>query len=194
MHIRSSSQMPFQSQDIDEDVVENKIFNPEQTCCWDCRTLLIKHHRAFISVLHLTMTNMLVERADWMMCFRLVNIYESLLLFCGNCRVIWVCTKVVVYIYLYKVWPCTHIMISKVKTRPWIRVSNIFIYLFLNMLKEHSPIFSTFFKLFGDFGITKKSHIFLMTHSKFYGWKVFCVESISENLPGYGNHNKAGFH
>ena len=36
-----------------------------------------------------------------------------------------------------------------------------------------------------------KTHIFLITHAKFYSWKVFCLKNISENLPGYGNHNQA---
>ena len=33
--------------------------------------------------------------------------------------------------------------------------------------------------------------MFLITHGKFYSSKVFHLEDISENLPGYYNHNKA---
>ena len=36
-------------------------------------------------------------------------------------------------------------------------------------LKESRPIFSTFFPTSGDFGITKKPHIFLITQVKFHG-------------------------
>ena len=58
-------------------------------------------------------------------------------------------------------------------------------------LKEPSPIFLTFLKNFWRFWYHEKAHIFLITHGKFYSWKVFSLEDISENQPGYGNHNKA---
>ena len=49
-------------------------------------------------------------------------------------------------------------------------------------LKELSPIFSTFFSNFWRFRYHKKSHIFLITHSKFYNWEVFRLEDINENV------------
>ena len=33
------------------------------------------------------------------------------------------------------------------------------------------------------------SHIFLITHKKFYGLNVFPLEDTSENVTSYGNHN-----
>ena len=33
------------------------------------------------------------------------------------------------------------------------------------------------------------SHIFLITHKKFYGQKIFPWEDSSENVSSYGNHN-----
>ena len=56
-------------------------------------------------------------------------------------------------------------------------------------LKKPSPIFATFFQTFGDFWYYKKAHILLITHVKFYSWKIFCVEDINEKVPSYGNHN-----
>ena len=35
------------------------------------------------------------------------------------------------------------------------------------------------------------SHIFLITHQKFYGRNVFPWEDSIENVTSYGNHNKA---
>ena len=35
------------------------------------------------------------------------------------------------------------------------------------------------------------SHIFLITHEKLYGQKVFPWEDSSENVTSYGNHNQA---
>ena len=35
------------------------------------------------------------------------------------------------------------------------------------------------------------SHIFLITHKKFYGQKVFPWEDSSENVTSYGIHNQA---
>ena len=46
-----------------------------------------------------------------------------------------------------------------------------------------------FFPNFRRFWYHKKAHIFLITHVKFHGWKVFRLEEINENVPGYGNHN-----
>ena len=57
------------------------------------------------------------------------------------------------------------------------------------VLKEPSPIFSTFFRTFGDFDIIRIAHIFLITHCKFHSWKAFYFEDINENVPDYGNHN-----
>ena len=59
----------------------------------------------------------------------------------------------------------------------------------IRILKEPSPIFSTFFSNFWKFWYHKKAHIFLITYVKFQGWKVFRLEEINVNVPGYGNHN-----
>ena len=31
--------------------------------------------------------------------------------------------------------------------------------------------------------------MFLITHGKFYSWKLFRLEDTNENVSGYGNHN-----
>ena len=33
------------------------------------------------------------------------------------------------------------------------------------------------------------SHVFLIAHEKFYGWKIFPWEDSIENVTSYGNHN-----
>ena len=61
---------------------------------------------------------------------------------------------------------------------------------FSETLKKALSNFSDIFvKLFKDFGITKKPNIFLIIHGEFHSWKVFHLEDINENVPGYGNHN-----
>ena len=54
-------------------------------------------------------------------------------------------------------------------------------------LKGAQSYFFNFFQTSEDFAITRKL-IFLITCVKFYGWNVFCLEYINENMPGYGNH------
>ena len=46
-----------------------------------------------------------------------------------------------------------------------------------------------FFSNFWRLWYQKKVNIFLITHGKFHSWKVFHLEDINENVPGYGNHN-----
>ena len=41
---------------------------------------------------------------------------------------------------------------------------------------------------FQRFCYHEKAHIFLITHGEFNSWKVFCLNDINENVPGYGNH------
>ena len=48
---------------------------------------------------------------------------------------------------------------------------------------------SFFFQNFQRFCYHNKAHIFLKSHGKFNSWKVFHLEDINENVPGYGNHN-----
>ena len=52
-----------------------------------------------------------------------------------------------------------------------------------------SYLFNFLKKNFWRFWYHKKGHIFLIALCKFYSWKVFHLEDISKNLPGYGNHN-----
>ena len=59
----------------------------------------------------------------------------------------------------------------------------------MNFLIKIPIFFFIFFKNLGRFWYHKKAHIFLKTHVKFYSWKVFRLEDINENVPGYGNHN-----
>ena len=61
--------------------------------------------------------------------------------------------------------------------------------LFLDILKGAQSYLFNFFPTFGDFDITKKAHIFLITHVKFHGWKVLHLDNINEKVSGYGNHN-----
>ena len=54
----------------------------------------------------------------------------------------------------------------------------------------NSPVqFFNFFSNFWRFWYDTKAHIFLITHAKFHCLKVFCLEEINKNVPGYGNHN-----
>ena len=49
-------------------------------------------------------------------------------------------------------------------------------------LKKPSPIFSIFFfniYKFWQILLSQESHIFLITHGKFYSWKVFRLEDIN---------------
>ena len=50
-------------------------------------------------------------------------------------------------------------------------------------LKEPSPGRFWYHK------IHKEACIFLITHVKFYSWKLFRLEDINESVAGYGNHN-----
>ena len=43
-----------------------------------------------------------------------------------------------------------------------------------------------FFNFIWNILYHKKAHIFLITHGKFHGWKVFHLEDIDVNVPGYG--------
>ncbi len=60
---------------------------------------------------------------------------------------------------------------------------------FLSFLKEPSPIASNFFQTFGDFGIRRKAHIFLIIPAyltgEFYSLKMFRSENINEYVTSY---------
>ena len=58
-----------------------------------------------------------------------------------------------------------------------------------SFLKEPSPLASDFIQTFWDFGYQKKNFIFLITPVEFYGWKMYPLEDIHENVTSYGNHN-----
>ena len=59
----------------------------------------------------------------------------------------------------------------------------------MSILKGAQSYLFNFLKNFWRFCYHKKAHIFLITHDKFYHWKLFCLEDINENVSGYGNHN-----
>ena len=59
----------------------------------------------------------------------------------------------------------------------------------MNQIIGAQSYFFNFFSNFWRFCYHKKAHIFLITHGKFYSWKVFHLEDINENMSGYGNHN-----
>ncbi len=46
-----------------------------------------------------------------------------------------------------------------------------------------------FFSNFRRFWYQKKACIFLITPGEFYGWKMYRLEDINENVTSYGNHN-----
>ena len=69
------------------------------------------------------------------------------------------------------------------------RVCSFDMTMYIDLLKEPSPIFSTFFSNFWRFWYHKKAHSFLIIHRKISQLKVFCLEYIYENVPGLGNHN-----
>ena len=55
-----------------------------------------------------------------------------------------------------------------------------------------SPVlwsFKLFFSNIWRLWYHKEAHIFHITHVKFHSWKVFRLEDINENVPGYSNHN-----
>ena len=39
------------------------------------------------------------------------------------------------------------------------------------------------------FWYEKKAHIFLNTPGKFYGWQMYHLEDVNENMTSYGNYN-----
>ena len=60
----------------------------------------------------------------------------------------------------------------------------------LNIATENGgPYFYNFFSNLLRFWYWNMSHIFLITHKKFYDQKVFPREDSSENVTCYGNHN-----
>ena len=56
-------------------------------------------------------------------------------------------------------------------------------------LKGAQSYLFNFFPNFWRFWYHKKAHIFIITHVKFHGLKVFCLEDIYEKGSDYGNHN-----
>ena len=58
-----------------------------------------------------------------------------------------------------------------------------------DLLKEPGPIASEFCSNFLRFWYQKKAHIFLIAPVEFYGWKIYGLEDINENVTSYGNHN-----
>ena len=55
-------------------------------------------------------------------------------------------------------------------------------------LKEPGPITLDFSQTFGDFGVRRKLEIFLITPGEFYGWIIYHLEDIYENVTSYDNH------
>ena len=60
---------------------------------------------------------------------------------------------------------------------------------YLSLIKEPVWFFLFFFfSIFWRFWYHKKAHIYFITHVKAHSWKVFRLQDINENIPGYGNH------
>ncbi len=55
------------------------------------------------------------------------------------------------------------------------------------ILKEPGPIISDFSQTFRDFG--RKLLFFSLPPGEFYGWKMYRLDDINENVTSYGNHN-----